>query len=182
MARTLSSTIQSAINGESVRICHLLNIQTSTPIYVTNWSRDITYQSNTYSAGGTFVELTEVEESGDLQYQDLAVKLQNVTTSVRDDFKDEDFINVAAKIYIVFLNSNENILDVYEYFNGSVAYASLFEQKKQFGLNLQLANQWRNWEIIKGRKYTSVSQQKHYPNDLGLSFAHETNENVRWNR
>jgi len=187
VSRTLSTNVNNEVtpdsNGEvNLRLAHLLNIQTSTPIYVTNHTKDLTHDSQSYTAGGSFVAITEVEETGDLSYQNLSVSLNNVTTTVRDTFKNIDFVNASAKVYVAFLDADETIIDAYEYFNGSVSSASLVEQEGQFAINLELANQWRNWDIIKGRKFTSTSQEKKFPNDVGLEFASETNSDVRWNR
>jgi len=182
MARTLSSNIQTLILQEGIRIVHLLNIQTSTPITVTNHVKDLTYDSVTYSAGGNFVDLQEVQESGDLEYSNMNVSLKNVTTTVRDIFKSEDFVNKSAKIYVAFLDADETLLDAYLFFEGTVANASLVQQKDTFAVNIGLANQWKNWNIIKGRKFTSTSQKSIYPNDKGLDAAHLTNSDVRWNR
>ena len=86
MARSLSSDIQNYILQEGIRIVHLVNIQTSTPITVTNHVKDLTYDSVSYSAGGNFVDLQEVQESGDLEYLSMAISLKNVSSVVRDIF------------------------------------------------------------------------------------------------
>lgn len=192
MSRTLSTAINNQITPDTntgevnLRLAHLLKISTATPIYVTNHQKNISFDdgdgSQTYIAGGSFVSLAEVTEKGSLEYQNIAVSLQNITTTVRDTFKDLDFVNADAKIFVAFLDTDETIIDAYEYFTGSVSYASLAEQKGQFGLNIELANQWRNWNIIKGRKFTGASQQLVFSGDKGMDFAHETNSDVRWNR
>ena len=41
-------------------------------------------------------------------------------------------------------------------------------------LQIELVNQFKNWEIKKGRKYTDQSQQDAFPGDKGLAFAHES--------
>lgn len=182
MARSLSSNIQTYIQQEGIRIVHLLNIQTSTAITVTNHVKDITYDSVTYSAGGNLVDLQEVQESGDLEYSNMNISLQNVTDAVRDIFKAQDFVNKSAKIYVAFLDADETLLDAYLFFEGSIANASLAQQKESLSVNISLADQWKNWDIIKGRKFTSTSQKLVYPNDKGLDLAHTTNSDVRWNR
>lgn len=182
MARSLSSDIQNYILQEGIRIVHLVNIQTSTPITVTNHVKDLSYDSVSYSAGGNFVDLQEVQESGDLEYSSLNISLQNVTDAVRNIFKDEDFINKTAKIYVAFLDANETLLDAYLYFDGTVSGASLAQQKDAMSVNIILADQWKNWDIIKGRKFTGTSQKSVYSTDKGLDLAHTTNEDVRWNR
>ena len=182
MARSLSSDIQNYILQEGIRIVHLVNIQTSTPITVTNHVKDLTYDTVSYSAGGNFVDLQEVQETGDLEYLSMAISLKNVSSVVRDIFKGENFINKTAKVYLAFLDADETLLDAYLYFDGTVAGAALSQQKEALSVNINLADQWKNWEIIKGRKFTGTSQKSVYSNDRGLDLAHMTNKDVRWNR
>jgi hypothetical protein len=187
MARTLSSDILTQIQAEGVRIVHLLKLDTSTAIKATNHVKDLTYDSNTYEAGGNFMDISEVQETGSLEYSNLNVSLNNVTTTVRDIFKAQDYVNKTATVYVAFLDSDETILDAYEYFKGTIASANLSESNQGFVVNLELASQFKNWEIKKGRKFTQASQDAYTDRnslsaDKGLAFAHETNESVRWNR
>jgi hypothetical protein len=198
MARTLSSNIQTQIQSEGIRIVHLLKLEdlgaSDTNLLVTNHVKNLSYNSETYEAGGNFLDIQPVEESGELSYQSINISLHNVTTTLRDLFKEEDYINNAATIYLVFLDTDETIIDAYEYFKGTITSASLIESKGAFKVDVELASQWKNWEIKKGRKFTQASQQSYIDKkiddgdlasgftDLGLEFAHETNKDVRWNR
>ena len=187
MARTLSSNIQTEIQAEGIRLAHLLKLDTSTAIKATNHVKDLTYDSNTYQAGGNFMNVSEVQESGSLEYTNLNISLNNVTTTVRDIFKAQNYIDKTATVYIAFLDANETIIDAYEYFKGTIASANLAESTQGFIVNIELASQFKNWEIKKGRKFTQASQDEFIDRnslgtDKGLAFAHETNESVRWNR
>lgn len=191
MARTLSSNIQTQIQSEGIRIAHLLKLEdlgaSNTNLLVTNHVKNLSYNSESYEAGGNFLDIEAAEETGDLSYQSINVGLNNVTTTVRDLFKEEDYMNNAATIYLVFLDSNESIIDTYEYFKGTITSASLSVSKGAFKLSVELASHWKNWDIKKGRKFTQPSQNEFLDRnslsaDVGLEFAHETNKDVRWNR
>ena len=125
MARTLSSNIQSQITEEGIRVVHLLKLDTSTSIRVTNHVKDLTYSSITYEAGGNFLDISEVQETGSLEYSNLSVRLNNVTDAVRDVFKAQDYISKTATVFVAFLDANENIIDAYEYFKGTIASSSI---------------------------------------------------------
>lgn len=187
MARSLSSNIQSQITEEGIRVVHLLKLETSTAIKVTNHVKDLTFGSDTYEAGGNFLDVSEVQETGSLEYSNLNISLNNVTTTVRDIFKAQDYIDNTATVYVAFLNADETILDAYEYFKGTIASSNLSEAKDGFVVNIEIASQWKNWDIKKGRKFTQASQDDYIDRnslsaDKGLAFAHEATENVRWNR
>jgi hypothetical protein len=117
----------------------------------------------------------------------MNVTLNNVTDTVRNIFTAQNYVNKTAKIYVAFLNSSENIIDVYEFFSGSIVSASILDSGGKFGIKIELASQFKNWDIKKGRRFTQSSQDSYLEKnslstDKGLSFAHTTSENVRWNR
>ena len=186
MARSLDSSVVAQLTQPGIRLVHLLKLQTSTSILTTTHVKDLVYDSGsgneTYYAGGNLIELETVRESGDMEYQNLNISLNNISTTTRDMFKSENYVNKAVDIYIAFLDSSESIIEAYKWFSGSLAHAVLTEAKGEYKVKLELANQWKNWDIIQGRKYTDTSQQDLYSGDKGLSFAHTTNEDIRWNR
>lgn len=198
MARTISSNIETQSQQEEIRLAHLLKLKNlgnssggTTTVSVTNHVKDITYNDGTdnltYEAGGNFLDIGVSEESGSLEYTSINVSLNNVTTTVRDLFKNQDYINKEATIFLVFFDSTEQVIDVYEYFKGTVSGATLGVQKNNFTIEVELASHWKNWETKNGRRFTQSSQtdfctKKSLGTDLGLSFAHLTNSDVRWNR
>ena len=188
MARDISSAIETQTQAEGIRLAHLLKIEdlgeNNTDLRVTNHVKNLTYDSEIYIAGGNLLSIGEVAESGELEYTNLNVILSNVTDLTRNLFKytDPNNINNPASIFLVFLNSSEQIVDTYEYFKGTVSGVSLEHGKGATNVNLEIASHWKNWDIKKGRKYTQESQSDKFSGDLGLSFAHQTTENVRWNR
>lgn len=187
MARTLSSDILTQIQQEGVRVVHLLKLDTSTAIKATNHVKNLTYDSNTYEAGGNFLDIEDVQETGVVEYSSMNITLNNVTDTVRNIFTAQNYVNKTATIYVAFLNSSENIIDAYEFFNGSIVGASIVDAKESFSIKIELASQFKNWDIKKGRRFTQASQDTYLDKnslgtDKGLSFAHTTSQNVRWNR
>tara|TARA_X000000950_G_C13887566_1_gene649504 strand:- start:1671 stop:2267 length:597 start_codon:yes stop_codon:yes gene_type:complete len=198
MARTISSNIETQSQQEEIRIAHLLKLKnlgnsggSTTTVNVTNHVKNIVYNDGTdnltYEAGGNFLDIGAVEESGSLEYSSINVSLKNVTTTVRDLFKNQDYINKEATIFLVFLDSTEQVIDVYEYFKGTVAGATLSVANGNFSVDIELSSHWKNWDVKNGRKFTQASQtefctKNSLGSDLGLAFAHLTNSDVRWNR
>jgi hypothetical protein len=194
MARSLSSNIQTQITQEGIRVVHLLKLETSTAIKATNHVKDLIFSSDTYQAGGEFLGIEAVQETGNLEYTNINVSLNNVTTSVRDIFTAGNYVNKAATVYVAFLDTDETILDAYEYFKGSITACNIDESKSSFAINIELASHFKNWDIKKGRRYTQASQEEFITKkiadgvlssgttDKGLEFAHQANKDVRWNR
>ena len=191
MARTLSSNILTQIQAEGIRVAHLLKLSTTTAITVTNHVKDLAFNdgdgSVTYQAGGNFLNISEVNESGTLEYYDLNIALNNVSTTVRDIFTAEDYINKDAKVFVAFLDTDETIIDAFEYFVGTITGANITEAKGDYSVDIEIASHFKNWNIVKGRRFTDGSHQEYLTRnslgtDKGLEFAHQANKNVRWNR
>jgi len=187
MARTLSSNIQAELVKEGIRVVHLVKIDTSTAITVTNHVKDIVFDSVTYQAGGNFLDVAEVQETGSLEYSDLHISLSNVTDTVRNIFKSQNYVNKTATVFVAFLDANETLIDAYEYFSGNLTGSKIIESAGAFKVDVEIASQWKNWDIQKGRKFTQASQNEFLTRnslsaDIGLEYAHEATESVRWNR
>ena len=187
MARTLSSNIQTQIAAEGIRVVHLLKLETSTAIKATNHVKDLTFDSDTYQAGGEFLGVEAVQETGNLEYTNVNVSLNNVSVTVRNIFTAGNYVNKAATVFVAFLDTDETIIDAYEFFKGSITACNIDESKSGFAINIELASHFKNWDIKKGRRYTQASQEdfiarNSLSTDKGLEFAHQANKDVRWNR
>ncbi len=191
MARTLSSDLQTQINLEGVRLAHLLKIEdlgaSNTDILVTNHHKDLTYNTESYTAGGSFVDIQEVEETGQLEYTSLSLGLNNVTDAVRNLFIEQNYIGNNVEVYTAFLDADETIIDAYTYFKGSITGANITTSKDGFKVTAEVSSQWKDWDVKKGRRYTTGSQdafcaKNSLGDDLGLEYAHVIDEDIRWNR
>ena len=182
MARTLPSNIVTQINGQEIRLAYLLKLDTSTSIKLTSDSKNIVYDSNTYIADGTLGAIDEITETGSLQYSNLQLQLLNPSDAVRNIFLNEGYVNKDATVYTVFLDASETIINAFEYFNGQLASSTIGDSKKGLIINLELSNQFRDWEVARGRRYTDRSQQELHPGDKGMSFAHLTKKDLKWSR
>ncbi|QDP51761.1 MAG: hypothetical protein GOVbin1578_24 [Prokaryotic dsDNA virus sp.] len=205
MGRTLSSSVQNQIQQGEIRLAHLVKLKalgnssgSTTTVSVTNHVKNLTYNDGTdnltYEAGGNFLGIGETEETGSLEYSTNSITLQNVTDTVRDLFRHQQYIGKEAVIQTVFLDSQETIIDAFEFFKGTITGASLHTSAGSFTLQVEISSHWKNWETKNGRVFTQASQNDFITKkiadgslssgftDKGLEFAHTTNEDVRWNR
>lgn len=180
MARTLPSAIVSQIATEKVAFAYLVFLGTNTPIKLTNHSKDITYNNVTYRAFGTLGAIQEITETGNLEYSNLQLQIINPNNTIRNQFLNEDYVNKSAKIFSAFLNPDETLMTAFEYFNGQITGSTIADASRGLVINLELSNQFRDWEIIKGRRYTDRSQQDAYTGDKGMGFAHIDVSDLRW--
>jgi hypothetical protein len=180
MARSISSGLQTQIANDANKIAFLLEFNFSTPFRVTNHYSDITYDSNSYEAGGEYVSIDASTETGEAKSEQINIVLSNVTSDIRNLIEDGDYTNVTCNIYIAFFDSNESLVDATTYFSGFISSVSIQETRNMSNLTMQVSNHWANWNLKKGRHFTDESQQNVYSGDVGFEYADQTKEDIRW--
>ena len=180
MARSISAGLQSQIANDANNIAFLLEFNFSTPIRVTNFYRDVTYDSNSYEAGGNFVNVAASQETGEAQVQDLTITMSNVTSTIRNVIESGNYIDKSVNVYIAFFDTNESLVDATTFFSGFIKSCSISETVESSIVTINVANHWSNWNLKKGRHFTDESQQQIYSGDKGLEFADQTKADIRW--
>lgn len=180
MSRGLSSGLQTLISQQAVRMCFLVELNLSSTLRVTDHYFDISYNSNTYTAGGDFVSVSTSEETGEMQVGEITLVMQNVTSAIRSLIQGGDYIDKKVNVYLGILNSDETFSDAISFFTGKIRSASIQENKDGSSISLIVANHWSNWNLTKGRHFTDESQQQAHTGDKGLEYADQSKTNVRW--
>ena len=180
MPRSLSSDLQTQVSAQQTKIAFLVELNLSTVIRLTDFYRDVTYNSESYEAGGSFLQVDSTTETGQLEVNEIALGFSNVTDQVRSLVQDGTFNNKKVEIYIAYFDVNENLVGAVNYFTGNIRNVSIQENSENSILNMTVASHWANWNLTKGRHYTDESQQSEYSGDRGLEYATQTKTDVRW--
>tara|TARA_R100000353_G_scaffold53329_2_gene42635 strand:- start:478 stop:1029 length:552 start_codon:yes stop_codon:yes gene_type:complete len=180
MARSISSGLQTQIANDANNIAFLVELNFSTPIRVTNFYRDVTYDSNAYEAGGNFLNVAASQETGEAAVQDLQITMSNVTSTIRTVIEGGDYIDKSVNVYIAFFDTNETLVDATTFFSGLISSCSISETIDSSAVTINVANHWANWNLKKGRHFTDESQQQVYSGDKGLEYADQTKDDIRW--
>lgn len=180
MARSISSSLQSQIANDANNIAFLVEFNFSTPIRVTNFYTEVTYDSDTYEPGGNFLNVAASQETGEAQVQDLTITMSNVTSTIRDIVQSGNYIDKTVNVYIGFFNTNEALVDATTFFSGLIKSCSISETADSSKVTLVVANHWANWNLKKGRHFTDESQQQVFAGDKGLEYADQTKDDIRW--
>lgn len=180
MSRSISSNLQTQVANDANKICFLIEFNFSTPVRVSTHYKDVTYDSNSYQAGGNFVSLENATESGEVKVEEFGISVTNITSDFRTLIQGGDYHDVSVNIYIGFFDTNEDLVDATTYFSGQIRTASITENKNSSSVSIVVANHWANWNLKKGRHFTDESQQQVYSGDKGLEYADQTKDDIRW--
>ena len=180
MPRTLSAALQAQVSSTSTKMAFLVELNLSTVIRLTNWYSNITYGSEEYEAGGSFLDVNAITETGKLQVDEINMGFSNVTDQVRSLVQDGSFTDKKVEIYLAYFDENEAIVGAINYFTGHIRHVSISETLDSSNLSLTVASHWANWNLTKGRHYSDESQQLFSTGDKGMEFATTVKKDIRW--
>ena len=180
MPRSLSTDLQTQVSAQQTKIAFLVELNLSTVIRLTDFYRDVTYNSESYEAGGSFLSVDSTTETGQLEVNEISLGFSNVTDQVRSLVQDGSFNNKKVEIYLAYFDVNEDLVGAVNYFTGNIRNVSIQENIENSILTMTVASHWANWNLTKGRHYSDESQKSVYSGDRGLEYATQTKSDVRW--
>ncbi|MBT60429.1 MAG: hypothetical protein CMA63_02605 [Euryarchaeota archaeon] len=180
MPRSLSTALQSQVSSTATKTAFLVELNLSTTIRLTDWYSNITYDSNSYEAGGSFLTVDSVTETGQLQVDEINLGFSNITDQVRSLVQTGAFTDKAVEIYIAYFDANETIVGAINYFTGQIRNVAISENISASNLSMTVASHWANWNLTKGRHFSDESQQSFSTGDKGFEYATQVKSDVRW--
>jgi len=182
MPRSLSSALQTQVSSTATKTAFLVELNLSSTIRLTDWYTNVTYDSNSYEAGGSFLQVDATTETGQLQVNEIGIRLSNVTNQIRSLVEDGAFTDKEVEIYLAYFNSDETIIGAINFFTGQIRNVGINETIDDSIINLTVASHWANWNLTKGRHFSDESQQSFSSGDKGMEFATQTKDDVRWGK
>jgi len=182
MPRSLSSDLQTQVSSTATKTAFLVELNLSSTIRLTDWYSNVTYDSNVYEAGGSFLTVDSTTETGQLQVNEINLGFSNITDQVRSLVQDGSFTDKTVEIYLAYFNSDETIIGAINFFTGQVRNVTISEDINNSVLSMVVASHWANWNLTKGRHFSDESQQSFSLGDKGMEFATQVKEDVRWGR
>tara|TARA_X000001382_G_C3116469_1_gene161727 strand:+ start:258 stop:812 length:555 start_codon:yes stop_codon:yes gene_type:complete len=183
MARTLTTAVKNELATDSLQPVTLVYIGVSSGSRYTDHYKDITYDSNTYSASTLFTRLSSVSESSEIQVSNITLSFTGVDQTITSLFLNNIYLEKEAEIYKGFLNASEQVIaDPFLLFKGRIESFSLDETENSSDVNIVIASHWADFSKIEGRRTNTGSQQLHFSSDKGFEFASQTTQDIKWGR
>ena len=182
MPRSLSSALQTQVSSTATKTAFLVGLNLSSTIRLTDWYSNVTYDSNSYEAGGSFLQVDSTTETGQLEVDEINLGFSNVTDQVRSLVQDGAFTDKTVDIYLAYFNTDETIVGAINFFTGQIRNVAISESIDNSVLTMTVASHWANWNLTKGRHFSDESQQSFSSGDKGMEFATQVKQDVRWGR
>jgi len=180
MPRSLSSDLQTQVSSTATKTAFLVELNLSSTIRLTDWYTNVTYDSNSYEAGGSFLSVDSTTETGQLEVNEVNLGFSNITDQVRSLVEDGEFTDKTVDIYLAYFNDDETIVGAINYFTGQIRNIGINENLNESTLQMTVASHWANWNLTKGRHFSDESQQSFSSGDKGFEFATQVKADVRW--
>nr|BAR32820.1 Uncharacterized phage conserved protein (DUF2163) [uncultured Mediterranean phage uvMED] len=180
MPRSLSTALQTQVSSTATKTAFLVELNLSSTIRLTDWYSNVTYDSNSYEAGGSFLSVDAITETGQLQVDEINLGFSNITDQVRSLIQSGAFTDKTVDIYLAYFDANETIVGAINYFTGQIRNVSIQENIEDSVLVMTVASHWANWNLTKGRHYSQESQEAFSTGDKGFEFATQVKSDVRW--
>ena len=183
MTRTLTTAVKNELLTDSLQPVTLVYINVGTGFRFTDHYKDITYDSNTYSASSLFTRLSSVTESSEIEVSNITLSFSGADQTIISLFLSNNYMEKEAEVYKGFLNSSEAVIaDPFLLFKGRIESFSIDESINQSNANIIVASHWSDFSKIEGRKTNTGSQELHFSGDLGFEFASQTVQDIKWGK
>lgn len=180
MARGLSNDLKTELANQSIKPILLVEINFPTVYRLTNHYKDITHNSNTYSASGHLLSITSKSENAEIDVANFTVRLSAVDSAFTSIILNNNVSNDEVKIDVGLLNSTDALIDTYEYDKG---YIESYRISTDNGtIDLICTSHFADFSRVAGRKTNEGSQQRFFPSDRGFQFAGLTVQDILWGR
>ena len=183
MARGLTSAVNTELATDSLNPVTLVYLGVGSGSRYTDHYKDITYDSNTYSASSLFMKVSSVQESSEISVGNITLFFSGADQTIISLFLNNNYMEKEAEVYKGFLDTNETLIaDPFLAFKGRIESFNIDESINNSNARIVVASHWSDFSKIKGRKTNTASQQLHFANDLGFEFASQTVQDIKWGK
>jgi len=187
MTRSLTSAVKTELATNDIRPVHLITIGFATPVNLTDCSFSLTSSvsgsSVTYNASDFILGISNHTEETDITKSSVSLNLSGADQTFISTVLSENVVNDSVDIFRGFLDdSNALISDPFLLYRGKIDSFDIAETDKDSQVNLSIVSNWADFEKKNGRKTNNTSQQRFFSADVGMDFASQTVQDIKWGR
>ena len=187
MTRSLTTAIKNELATNDIRPVHLITIGFATPVNITDCSFNLTSSvsgsSVTYSSSDFVLGISNHTEETDITKSSVSINLSGADQTFISVVLNENVINDSVTIYRGLLSSNNTLIaDPFLLYKGNIESFDIEENDKNSTVGLSIVSHWADFEKKNGRKTNNTSQQRFFSTDVGMDFASQTVQDIKWGR
>lgn len=183
MSRGIHADVITELAKDSFDMAHLVSIDFSAPVYLTDHAHDISHGGNDYVSSSHLLGLSQVNETSNIKTSTLTINLSSVDSYFITRLLNENYIDRAVTISRIILNSSGTIVgDPIPLYSGRMDGFAIKDDNKTSQINLSVASHWSDFEKESGRRTNHNGQQIHFAGDKGFEFAASAVKDIKWGR
>jgi len=183
MSREIDSATISALNSDNLNLANLIQLDFDTPIKITDWARDVSALSSTFSSSSDIININEFSESSELQVNSSNITFSGVSQSYVSLFFNNDYIDVRVRIWKAVLDNSDAVIGApILVFDGRITGYSITDNGTSSTVSVEIASHWKDFELTNGRKTNHNTQQLYFSGDMGFEFAAESAKDLKWGK
>lgn len=183
MARGLTTAVNNELATDKLNPVTLVYLNVSTGLRFTDHYKDLTYDSNTYTASSLFLKVSEVSESSEVEITNIALEFTGADQTIISLFLNNEYMDRDVEVYKGFLNSTQSLIsDPFLLFKGRIESFSIDETLQSSDVKVVATSHWADFDKVKGRKTNTNSQQLYFAGDVGFDYASQTVQDIKWGR
>tara|TARA_Y100001973_G_scaffold84181_1_gene125064 strand:+ start:153 stop:698 length:546 start_codon:yes stop_codon:yes gene_type:complete len=180
MARGLSTAIKNELANQNIKPILLVEFLFPTPQRITNHYKDISHNSNTFSASGHLLSITSKTENAEVNVSNFTIGLSAVDNAFTSILLNNNVSNDIVTIDIGLINSSESLIDTYTFDKGFIESFRIDTDKAT--ISIICTSHLSDFSRIAGRRTNEGSQQRLFATDRGFEFAGQTVQDIKWGR
>jgi len=169
MARTIPAGIASAITQGEIRPFFAVDLLFDSPnqIYLHTGIGNKTINSTTYQGVGDLLEISAIDESGDLTAHGASLTLNGANSTLVTRALSEPYQNRVVNIYFG-VEGNSNLIQL---FTGFMDVMRIKDNANDSTIELTVESHLIKLQRTAVRKYTHESQTSRYASDTAFSYV-----------
>jgi len=182
MARTFSTAVQNVIDSENrIKYFLLIKLEFSTTYYLTSFSRDITWDSQTWTSDGGLFEVAAPNFSSIVDREAYRVVLTDLDETLMEEFK-TGVVGKNITVYAGFLDSNGDPLvdagDIVPVYKGYVDTPAVEIDWETKTASIEGTSPMSDLDQIKTIKISRDGMDQFSSDDTSYDSVFEDNESV----
>jgi len=183
LSRVINSAVIAELAKDSFNMAHLVSIDFSTPVYLTENSTDLVYAGNTYTSSSALKGISNITETSEVQVGSVGITLSGVNQEFIAILLNQNYIDREVKIFMVVLNAANGIIgDPVLIYDGRVQSFTINDSETGSQILLTASSHWADFEKKSGRRTNTNSQALFFNQDKGFEFSPNTQKSLKWGR
>lgn len=183
MARPMTSAAATALAAGDLRPALLFEgVFSDGTLRLTSWHRDLSWDSQTWTAAGNLVGFTPAEESASVEAPAWTVTLSGVPSSLVSTALGSVRQGKTGRVWLALLTAAEAItVDPFLLAAGRLNIPALSDDGETSTISVTYEGHLRDLNAANEVRYTHEQQQQLFPGDLGFEFVTSiVDREIRW--